>query len=552
MNGLESLMQSPSQRPPQPPPPGMGGPQGMAQQSQPPGMGGPQQLPGGLGIGSAVGSVNEYVDMYQNNPDPLLEQYGADGDFLKLVALQKIKSLQEAFVNDYAMQMERMNAANGQDAPMTTQVENEVVSNAMQGMGPPMQGMGPSMPGSEPEYEGMLGLPIDNSGRMTGAGGGIVAFANGTGAGVVEGEMETYDNNPLSLEELLIQQLTARMEGGTGTESPVTQYNLDQAEAGKFRDQREENWKARQAMLAKQQDPERRRQERIDQAIHAAATTYGGIGEMGARIAEGDRRRADAYEDFDLGMLEGEGAHIDEQLAELLETQSGRRTLEKDFNTSEDAALAQVLSSSTTLIQSQKQLEAALAQAAKATNQRDYINWRVDLARMVAEIQGIEWTPQLEATERVDAAEEYISRSTDATGSYQRERLQYDEYENWQSRRDSRVSDIEDQLLIATDFSPLATEYKNADIEGRLRITNRIMEEWDERNPNPRLGAVTPTPTSVPLTIDELIAVNPGLTQAAVDALLSDPSEENIRLWNAGKPPGMIITAEEIIAAQSQ
>jgi len=238
MNGLESLMQSPSQRPPQPPPPGMGGPQGMAQQSQPPGMGGPQQLPGGLGIGSAVGSVNEYVDMYQNNPDPLLEQYGADGDFLKLVALQKIKSLQEAFVNDYAMQMERMNAANGQDAPMTTQVENEVVSNAMQGMGPPMQGMGPSMPGSEPEYEGMLGLPIDNSGRMTGAGGGIVAFANGTGAGVVEGEMETYDNNPLSLEELLIQQLTARMEGGTGTESPVTQYNLDQVEAGKFRDQR--------------------------------------------------------------------------------------------------------------------------------------------------------------------------------------------------------------------------------------------------------------------------------------------------------------------------
>lgn len=483
----------------QPPPPGMGGPQGMAQQPPPPGMGGPQpqqQPPGELGIGSAVGSVNEYVDMYQNNPDPLLEQYGADGDFLKLLALQKIKSLQEAFANDYAMQMAQMNAANGQDAPMTTQVENEVVSNAMQGMGPPMQGMGPSMPGSEPEYEGMLGLPIDNSGRMTGAGGGIVAFANGTGAGVVEGEMETYDNNPLSLEELLIQQLTAGMEGGTGRESPVTQYNLDQVEAGKFRDQREENWKARQAMLAEQQDPERRRQERIDQAIHAAATTYGGIGEMGARIAEGDRRRADAYEDFDLGMLEGEGAHIDEQLAELLETQSGRRTLEKDFNTSEDEALAQVLSSSTTLIQSQKQLEAALAQAAKATNQGDYVNWRISAARMAAKLQGIEFTEAMKAEVAIEAIEEHAVFSTDATGQATVARIDAQREENWlDARQDAEEALVESYMQISGGNR----EFQDAMAVGDQPTMNRLMGDgmawWEGRNPDPRPGARAPAPT---------------------------------------------------------
>ena len=137
--GIQSLLPPDQSGMSQQPPPGTGGPQGMAQQPPPPGMGGPpQQPPGDLGIGSAVGSVNEYVDMYQTDPDPLAQQYQADGDFLKLVALQKIKSLQEAFANDYAMQMAQMNTANGQDAPITTQVENEVVSNAMQGMGPPM------------------------------------------------------------------------------------------------------------------------------------------------------------------------------------------------------------------------------------------------------------------------------------------------------------------------------------------------------------------------------------------------------------------------------
>ena len=123
-----------------------------------------------MGIGSAVGSVNEYVDMYQTDPNPLAQQYEADGDFLKLLALQKIKSLQEAFANDYAMQMAQMNAANGQDAPIATQVENEVMSNAMQGMGPP--------PGGS---EGMLGLPIDNGPVMTGAGGGHCCFCGRSG-----------------------------------------------------------------------------------------------------------------------------------------------------------------------------------------------------------------------------------------------------------------------------------------------------------------------------------------------------------------------------------
>ena len=40
------------------------------------------------------------------------------------------------------------------------------------------------------------------------------------------------------------------------------------------------------------------------QAIHAAATTYGGVGEMGARIGEGQRRRQDAEEAFDLGVID--------------------------------------------------------------------------------------------------------------------------------------------------------------------------------------------------------------------------------------------------------
>ena len=528
------------------------GQQGMAQQPPPPGMGGPQQLPGGLGIGSAVGSVNEYVDMYKTDPDPLLEQYGADGDFFKLVALQKIKSLQEAFANDYAMQMERMNAANGQDAPMTTQVENEVVSNAMQGMGPPMQGVGPSMPGSEPEYEGMLGLPIDNSGRMTGAGGGIVAFANGTGRHVIDDFIEQtspHQERTLSLEELLIRQLTAGMEGGTGTESPVTQYNLDQAEAGKFRDQREENWKARQDMLAEQQDPERRRQERIDQAIHAAATTYGGIGEMGARIAEGDRRRADAYEDFDLGVLEGEGAHIDEQLAELLETQSGRRTLEKDFNTSEDEALAQVLSSSTTLIQSQKQLEAALAQVAKTTNQGDYVNWRVDLARIVA---GGQLSPEQEAQEKVAAAEEYAVLSTDATGQATVARIDAQREENWlDARQDAEEAVVEGYMQISGGNR----EFQDAMAVGDQPTMNRLMGDgmawWEGRNPDPRPGAraPAPTPTSVqPISADYAsLSTQTGMPAGAIELLLNDPSPDSIRQFDEQlESPGM---AQRIIDA---
>lgn len=498
--------------------------QGMAQQLPP----GPQQPSPNMGIGSAVGSVNEYVDMYQTDPNPLAQQYEADGDFLKLLALQKIKSLQEAFANDYAMQMAQMNAANGQDAPIATQVENEVMSNAMQGMGPPAGGS-----------EGMLGLPIDNGPVMTGAGGGIVAFAGEAGS-LVEAEK--------SLEDLLREKLSQGM-GGTGRESPVTQYDLDQLEADKLRDAREANFAERQAMLAAQQDPDRRRKEGLMQAIHAAATTYGGVGEMGARIGEGQRRRQDAEEAFDLGVIDEQGAEIDAQLAELLSTQSERRQLTKDFDTAEDAALAQVLSSSTTLIQSQKQLDAALAQAAKATNQMDYVNWRVDLARITA---GGELSPEQEAQERVDATEEYIQFSTDATGRIGLERIGAEKEQDWLVARQK-----EEEALVERYMSLGAgnQEYQQAMAAGDQTTLNRLldegMERWERRNPDPRAGAArTSTPPS--LTMAELITANPGLTQVAVDALMSDTSEERRRLWNReAAEAGLTITAEEIIAAQS-
>ena len=62
-------------------------------------------------------------------------------------------------------------------------------------------------------------------------------------------------------------------------------------------------------------------------------------------------------------------------------------------------------------IQSQKQLDAALAQAAKATNQMDYVNWRVDLARITA---GGELSPEQEAQE---------SRNSKGAGSEERREI---------------------------------------------------------------------------------------------------------------------------------
>ena len=81
-----------------------------------------------------------------------------------------------------------------------------------------------------------------------------------------------------------------------------------------------------------------------------------------------------------------------------------------------------------------------------------------------------------------------------------------------------------------------------------LRLKDEGMARWERRNPDPRRGARTPTPTPVSYDYD-VLSTAIGVPAGAIEALLSDPSPDNISAFDATVLGASSGTAQRIIDA---
>lgn len=156
-------------------------PQMQAPQMQPP------QMPpmGGMGPSRAgLGTVQDRVDAYRNNPQALQQQYAVSQDMLDLLALQQIKSEKEAAMRNMQLQMAQQSP---QQPTVKDQLEGQVMEMTKQDLAKQT-----GMVGQQQEQQKQQAMQQLMSGiaRAPGAanvmparmaGGGIIAF-QGQGA----------------------------------------------------------------------------------------------------------------------------------------------------------------------------------------------------------------------------------------------------------------------------------------------------------------------------------------------------------------------------------
>ena len=143
-------------------------------------------------------SVQKKVDAYRSNPQALQKRYAQNQDLLDLLALQKIKSQQEAIARDMQMKM------NGNPQTIAQQVEQQVLNNTKNNMVQQVGGvLGQKNQQAQKNLQkianagqpskGIAAVPAPNMKKM--ATGGIVNFSEGGGVDGVTNSGNAYDRN---------------------------------------------------------------------------------------------------------------------------------------------------------------------------------------------------------------------------------------------------------------------------------------------------------------------------------------------------------------------
>lgn len=159
---------------------------------------------------TGIQDVDDRVQAYQGNPQALQQKYQMTQDIFDLIALQKIKSMQQKAKQQMQLQMAKQG---GQPGTVAEQVEQEVLDNTKQelqqqqtsrlqaqkarqdqGMQQLVARMGQS---ATAQPAGLAGMPAPNAAEPKAmAAGGIVAFADGGDTG--------YDpSNPYHVQDRL-------------------------------------------------------------------------------------------------------------------------------------------------------------------------------------------------------------------------------------------------------------------------------------------------------------------------------------------------------------
>lgn len=170
-------------------------------------------------IGSTgIQDIDERVKAYQGNPQMLQQKYQMTQDIFDLIALQKIKSMQQEAKKQMQLQMAKQG---GQPGTVAEQTEQEVLDNTKQelqqqqterlqaqkqrqdqGMAQLVARMGQS---ATAQPAGLAGMPAPNAAEPKAmAAGGIVAFAGEDGSYVDPKEYGNYDPaNPAHVRDRL-------------------------------------------------------------------------------------------------------------------------------------------------------------------------------------------------------------------------------------------------------------------------------------------------------------------------------------------------------------
>jgi len=158
----------------------------------------------------AIGTVNEIVDAYRNNPAPLAERYGVEKQLVDLLALQQINTEQQAIANQMDMDLQQQAIASGQGVDIAQQTAQETLdltsSNMMRmaenaGLGGLINQRNSEMAAAG---GGMLrrgGLDHIPSNIQKMSSGGIIAFANGTEDDVIDSSRLIGQNNPYNIRD---------------------------------------------------------------------------------------------------------------------------------------------------------------------------------------------------------------------------------------------------------------------------------------------------------------------------------------------------------------